>query len=196
MDVETLRHTLEQASLASLATGFMAGFIFSFNPVALAAIPVALAYVTKAHETRRAVLFGAMFLLGMLVTHACLGWIAGYGGQWTQKLLGREWGLLLGPLAHCFGFDVAGLDSYFLACHQRAGKARHQCLGCVPAGRSVFRGHMSSVHAGFGYFAGCGDRYRFALVWYGAVVGLCLRARATDYSRRLGNRMAGGVATP
>ena len=108
MDVETLRHTLEQASLASLVTGFMAGFIFSFNPVALAAIPVALAYVTKAHKTRRALVFGAMFLLGMLVTHAFLGLIAGYGGQWTQKLLGREWGLLLGPVLIVLGLMWPG----------------------------------------------------------------------------------------
>ena len=108
MDLETLRSTLEQASLASLGVGFMAGFIFSFNPVALAAIPVSLAYVTKAHETKRAVLFGAMFIAGMGVTHLLMGFVAGLGGQWVQKLIGREWGLVLGPLLILLGLMWPG----------------------------------------------------------------------------------------
>lgn len=108
MDLETLRSTLEQASLASLGTGFAAGFLFSFNPVALAAIPVSLAYVTKAHETRRAVLFGAMFIAGLIVTHLIMGFAAGFGGHWVQKLLGREWGLVLGPLLILLGLMWPG----------------------------------------------------------------------------------------
>ena len=43
MDIDAVRNTLEQASLASLAVGLAIGFFFSFNPVALAAIPVSLA---------------------------------------------------------------------------------------------------------------------------------------------------------
>lgn len=103
MDLESLRTTLEQASLASLSVGFAAGFIFSFNPVALAAIPVSLAYVTKAHETKRAVLFGALFIAGLVLTHVLMGVVAGFGGQWVQSLLGREWGLVLGPLLILLG---------------------------------------------------------------------------------------------
>jgi len=108
MDLETLRSTLEQANLASLGIGFAAGFIFSFNPVALAAIPVSLAYVTKAHETRRAVLFGSMFVAGLVITHVILGFAAGFGGLWVQKLLGREWGLVLGPLLILLGLMWPG----------------------------------------------------------------------------------------
>jgi cytochrome c-type biogenesis protein len=51
----------------------LAGLIFSFNPVAIAAIPVSLAYVTKAREKRIAVLYGGMFILGLIVTHVPLG---------------------------------------------------------------------------------------------------------------------------
>lgn len=108
MDLDTLRSTLEQAGPASVAIGFAAGFLFSFNPVALASIPVSLAYVTKAHETRRALVLGSMFVLGMLVTHALLGLAAGLGGAWVQKLIGRQWGLLLGPLLILLGVVWAG----------------------------------------------------------------------------------------
>ncbi|MHB1676220.1 MAG: cytochrome c biogenesis CcdA family protein [Sulfuriferula sp.] len=108
MNLETLRSTLEQASLASLGLGFTAGFIFSFNPVALAAIPVSLAYVTKAHETKKAVWFGGMFILGLIATHVFMGFIAGLGGSWVQKLMGREWGLVLGPLLILLGLIWPG----------------------------------------------------------------------------------------
>lgn len=108
MDLTTLQTTLEQANLASLGVGFTAGFLFSFNPVALAAIPVSLAYVTKAHETKRAVWFGSMFIAGLIVTHLAMGLAAGLGGHWVQKLMGREWGLLLGPLLILLGLMWPG----------------------------------------------------------------------------------------
>lgn len=108
MDIESLRSTLEQASFASLAIGLAMGFLFSFNPVALAAIPVSLAYVIKAQETRRAVLFGSMFVLGMLLTHVVLGLAAGFGGAWIQSFIGRQWGLFLGPLLIVMGLAWPG----------------------------------------------------------------------------------------
>lgn len=97
MDAQSLQTGVEQASAAALGASFLTGFLFSFNPVAFAAIPVSLAYVTKAHEPKRTMLYGGMFILGMLVVHAILGLIAGFGGNWVQSLLGRYWGLLLGP---------------------------------------------------------------------------------------------------
>lgn len=108
MELSALKAVLEQASLASLGVGFTAGFLFSFNPVALAAIPVSLAYVTKAHQTGRAVHFGAMFIAGMIVIHMLTGLVAGLGGQWAQKIIGREWGLVLGPLLILLGFMWPG----------------------------------------------------------------------------------------
>lgn len=108
MDVAQIQEIAQQASLASLLVGFTAGFLFSFNPVALAAIPVSLAYVTKSHEQRAAVLYAAVFVLGMLVVHIALGAVASLGGLWVQKILGRYWGLILGPLLIVLGLAWPG----------------------------------------------------------------------------------------
>jgi len=108
MDIEAVRNTLEQASLASLAIGLAIGFFFSFNPVALAAIPVSLAYVTKAQAPQRAALLGSMFVLGMIVTHALLGLVVGLGGGWIQRFISREWGLALGPASIVMGLAWPG----------------------------------------------------------------------------------------
>jgi cytochrome c-type biogenesis protein len=106
--MEQLQAVAQQASLASLLIGFTAGFLFSFNPVALAAIPVSLAYVTKSHEQRVALHYAAAFVLGMLLVHIALGAIAALGGLWVQKLLGRYWGLVLGPLLVILGLAWPG----------------------------------------------------------------------------------------
>lgn len=108
MDIEAVRNTLEQAGPASLAVGLAIGFLFSFNPVALAVIPVSAAYVTKARAPQRAVLLGSMFVLGMVATHALLGLVVGLGGGWIERLIGREWGLVLGPAAIAMGLAWPG----------------------------------------------------------------------------------------
>lgn len=97
MDVDSLLQAVQHVGIAALVVSFLTGFFFSFNPVALAAIPVSLAYVTKARAPRQAFLFGGMFIAGMVITHVLLGIAAGFGGQGVEALLGRYWGVVLGP---------------------------------------------------------------------------------------------------
>ncbi|MFZ5681786.1 MAG: cytochrome C biogenesis protein [Rhizobiales bacterium 62-47] len=108
MEADALRQAVEHAGIAAVGIGFLTGLVFSFNPVALASIPVSLAYVTRARERKQAILFGAMFILGMLITHAALGFTAGLGGHWVASLIGREWGLVVGPLLIVLGLVWAG----------------------------------------------------------------------------------------
>ena len=108
MDAESLRLSVEHAGIAAAGIAFLAGLVFSFNPVALASIPVSLAYVTRGRDKSQAVLFGAMFVLGMILTHVVLGFIAGLGGKWAADIAGRGWGLFLGPLLIVLGLIWAG----------------------------------------------------------------------------------------
>lgn len=109
MDTEPWLQLVQQGGLlAAIAAAFLAGLIFSINPVAMAAVPVAVAYVTQARETRQAALFGGMFVAGMLATHVILGFLAGLGGVWVQGLMGRFWGLVLGPLLILLGLVWTG----------------------------------------------------------------------------------------
>ncbi len=108
IDIETLRISLQEASLAGVGVSFLTGLVFSFNPVSFASIPVVLAYVTKAQTQRRAVLLGGAFVTGMLVTHAVLGIAAALGGEWVKHSMGHEWELLLGPLLVMLGLIWPG----------------------------------------------------------------------------------------
>ena len=108
MDAEALRQTVEHAGLAAAGVAFLAGLLFSFNPVAVASIPVSLAYVTRGRDRNQALLFGAMFILGTVLTHVVLGVAAGLGGKWAAEVAGRAWGLFLGPLLIVLGLMWAG----------------------------------------------------------------------------------------
>jgi len=108
VDIESLRLALNEPSLFGIGLGFVTGFIFTFNPVAIAAIPVALAYVTKAHETKRAMWLGSAFIAGLITTHIVLGVAASLGGDWVQSVMGRWWGLILGPLLIALGLIWPG----------------------------------------------------------------------------------------
>ncbi len=108
MDAESLRLAVEQSGPAAAGLAFLAGLLFSINPVAMAAIPVTLAYVTKARAPRQASVFGAMFVLGMVAAHVLLGFAAGLGGLGIEALIGRAWGLVLGPVLVLLGLMWPG----------------------------------------------------------------------------------------
>lgn len=108
MDAEALRHAVSHVGFGALWVGLLTGFVFSFNPVALAAIPVSLAYVTTSRTPRQAMLYGGLFVMGMILTHVLLGLVASLGGSWVQHLLGRAWGLVLGPLLIVLGLIWPG----------------------------------------------------------------------------------------
>ena len=108
MDIDTVRHAVEHASPLGLGVAFLAGLVFSFNPVALASIPVALAYVTKARTTQQSILFGTAFTFGMIPIQVLLGFVAGLSGDWVAQFSGRQWGLLLGPVLIVLGLIWAG----------------------------------------------------------------------------------------
>ncbi len=110
MDInsEMLKTTLQTASIGGIGIAFLAGLVFSFNPVSFASVPVMLAYVTKAQEEKRALIMGASFVTGMITTHVVLGVAAAVGGEWVKNVMGREWGLFLGPLLIVMGLMWAG----------------------------------------------------------------------------------------
>lgn len=108
MDADGLRQAVEHAGIAAAGVAFLTGLVFSFNPVALASIPVSLAYVTRGRDKGQALLFGAMFMAGMILAHVVLGVIAGLGGKWVTDLAGRGWGLFLGPLLIVLGLMWVG----------------------------------------------------------------------------------------
>lgn len=122
-DIQSLQAALQHSSLIGIALGFATGLIFSFNPVAIAAIPVTLAYVTKAHAPRRAAALGGAFIGGMLVTHAVLGIAAALGGEWVKQILGRHWGLVLGPVLILLGLIWPGWVKIQLPWFSMRGKA-------------------------------------------------------------------------
>ena len=108
LGINEFKDVLTQASWGGISLAFLAGFVFSFNPVSFASVPVVLAYVTKAHEEKRARLMGGAFVLGMIFTHVTLGVSAALGGDWVQGIMGRHWGLFLGPLLIVMGLIWAG----------------------------------------------------------------------------------------
>ena len=108
MDADSLRQVLAHGQSFAVGVAFLAGLTFSFNPVTLAVLPVSLAYVTRAREPRQALQYGTMFVVGMILTHVALGAAAGATGEGVAKLIGRHWGLVLGPVLIALGLAWAG----------------------------------------------------------------------------------------
>jgi len=108
MNLETLHAAVQHMGATALGVGFLAGLVSSFNPVALASIPVSMAYVTKARTARQSAIFGFVFILGMIAIQVCLGFIAGLSGNWIAELVGRQWGLLIGPILILLGMFWPG----------------------------------------------------------------------------------------
>ncbi|HBP0276307.1 cytochrome c biogenesis CcdA family protein [Pseudomonas aeruginosa] len=97
MELETLRQLASQSVGVASGISLLAGLLFSVSPLAIAALPVPLAYVTRARAPSEAARYGLAFIGGLIAAHALLGAVAGLGGQGVQALAGRWWGLLLGP---------------------------------------------------------------------------------------------------
>jgi hypothetical protein len=95
MDADVLRQAAEHLGIFALAIGFLAGLVFGFNPVALASIPVSLAYVTKARATREAIVFGAAFY----TWHDRCPGSAGFRCRARRQLGGKCCGAPLGSFA-------------------------------------------------------------------------------------------------
>ena len=105
---DQLEKALTHPSWAGIGLAFLVGFVFSFNPVSFASIPVVIAYVAKAHEQRRALMMGGAFVGGIILTHVALGVAAALGGGWVQNIMGKYWNWLLGPLLIVLGAMWAG----------------------------------------------------------------------------------------
>lgn len=99
---------MQMGGFAGLGAALLAGFLFSFTPVAFASIPVVLAYVTRARAFREAVSYGCAFAAGLILTHVVLGVGVALGGAWVQDLLSRQWNVVLGPLLILLGLLWTG----------------------------------------------------------------------------------------
>lgn len=108
MTPESLRLAVEHQGIFPLGIAFLTGLLFSVSPVAIASVPVALAYVTKSRKRTEAIQFGVAFVVGMVATHVVLGVLAGLIGHTVEGLIGRGWGKLLGPILILMGLIWVG----------------------------------------------------------------------------------------
>lgn len=70
---------MQIGGLTGLAVAVVAGFLFSFTPVAFASISVILAYDTRARSPKEAISYGLAFALGrcipLVVGAISIGWL-------------------------------------------------------------------------------------------------------------------------
>lgn len=104
-----MRHSLAHAGFfTALGISFMAGLAFNFNPVSFALMPTSLVLVTKARKTRQILILGGMLIIGFLLVHGLMGAIAGFGGLEVKRVIGRFWGVVLGPFLILLGMAWTG----------------------------------------------------------------------------------------
>lgn len=99
---------MEMGGIAGLIAALLAGLVFSFTPVSLAAIPTVAAYITKARAFRETLLLITAFIAGMIVTHVVLGMLAAAGGKWLEQLIGPIWNIITGPFLVLLGLVWIG----------------------------------------------------------------------------------------
>lgn len=99
---------MQIGGVGGLAAALLGGFLFSFSPSAVAAIPLALAYVTRARSRQEGVIFAAALCAGLLTTHVLLGVMAAWGGASVQQLVNAEFGAWLGVLLIPLGMVWTG----------------------------------------------------------------------------------------
>lgn len=198
MDTESLAATVQIASPTALAFSFMAGLMFSFNQVALAAMPVSLAYATKARAPRQALVLGGTFLVGMLLAPGLLGAAAGLGGPGGPASAGPILGAAARAVADPHGPGLARVGA---PAPEGLGLARPpgDRAGGRRAGVSTFRyRHLPRVHAGTGGTARGRGRHRFGPVGR-AAAGVRPRPLRAGGARCRHCRLAGqaaGAAAP
>ena len=145
--MEALRQVAGNLGPLALGMGFLAGLAFSFNPVALAAIPVSLAYITRSRSANDAIQLGAMFGTGMILAHVVIGFGAGLGGRSIVAIIGTWWAWR-SACPHRAGAALAGLA----APPDAADCAARKATGW-PARRDAVRSGLlhcglSRLHAG------------------------------------------------
>jgi len=190
MEAEALRSAVEHAGLAAAGIGFLAGLAFGFNPVALASIPVSLAYVTKGRDKGEALLFGSMFILGMVLTHLVLGVIAGLGGKWAAEVTGTSLGPFSRPPPGRAWSYVGRMASHSVTLVRLSSDATDCRVGCIPSGDSICNRRVPGVHTGPGRAA-----WRYGRNWLGLARGgsaLCIRSwpRGSDRYRSVRSKLA------
>jgi len=51
---------------------------------------------------------GSAFVAGLITTHVILGVASALGGEWVKSIMGRQWGLVLGPVLIIMGLMWPG----------------------------------------------------------------------------------------
>lgn len=183
--------------VGGLAAAVLAGFLFSFTPIAFASIPMVLAYVTRARELKEVVSFGSAFTAGLILTHVLLGIGAALGGAWAQDLLSRRWGIVVGPLLILLillGLLWTGWIRLPLPWLPLRGRA----LGRLSARHTIHRGHLPGVLAGVMDWSGGQRLDRLGGLRWHADVGLRYRPGHSPggggHQYRLAGKSSGAAA--